>query len=129
MHQDRGVRAAEPVPARRKAGAVAVGAGAAMVGHLLTVAAFYAAGWAIGGYRGNSDELEAGGRFAVAFVSLAAFAFAQTVLLSVCVPVAGVLWRRRPGFAVGVLAGWGAGVVVLLALVAALFYYASRQRP
>jgi len=126
MSPDHGLRAAGPVPARRRAGAAAAGAGAALSGHLVAVAMFYCAGWAAGGYRGNSDDLEAGGRFGVALFSFAGLGVAELALLGICVSVAAVRWRGRPWFAAGLLAGWGVGVVALLAIIAALLYYASQ---
>jgi hypothetical protein len=112
------------MPAHRdaRAGPFALGLGASLAGHVATVAAMYAAGWLVGG----GQDLEAGGRFAVAVTSMFALGVAQALLLAIAVPVGVNALERRPPLGAGLLAGWLLGFLTLIVL-AGLFFYNAGQ--
>lgn len=61
---------------------VLAGIGLAALGHLLAIAAVGVAARLAGGGRGSDVDLDAGGRFAVAYAVLCTYVVAQTFLLA-----------------------------------------------
>lgn len=102
------------------------GAGLALFGHLLTVGAFHAGIWVAGGYREDTDYHSAGAGFGRTLYAMTYFVVAQFILFTICVPLAAYFMQRRPAFGRGLLVGWIAGGVVLLAGLAWAFYAAGR---
>jgi hypothetical protein len=99
-----------------------LGAGASLAGHVATIVAMYAAGRLIGG----GQDLDAGGRFAVAVTSIFALGVAQALLLAVAVPIGVNALERRPPYGAGLLSGWLLGFLTLIVLAGMLFYNAGR---
>ena len=106
----------------RRVGPFVLGLAAALGGHIATVAAMYLAGWMVGG----GEDLEAGGRFAVAVVGMFVFGVAQAFLLAVAVPIGAVAMQRRPMFGGGLIAGWLIGFLTLVAFAVVFFYNAGQ---
>jgi uncharacterized membrane protein YjgN (DUF898 family) len=105
---------------RYPAGAVLAGVAAALGGHLLAVGAFL--GTARTAYSG--EDLEAGGKFTVTVLALLAFAVAEMFIFAVAISVGVTSLRRNQRLGVGILAGWGVGLLVLVAF-AVWFLFAA----
>ncbi|MET7748778.1 hypothetical protein [Micromonospora sp. NPDC005367] len=109
------MRPGEPRPGWQP---VLAGIGLAGLGHLLAIAAMGVAARLAGGARGSDVDLDAGGRFGVVYAMLCTYAVMQTFLL------AGVLLLSAYGgqrLKVGLFAGWGGGLVLIVGVVASWF--------
>jgi hypothetical protein len=109
--------------ARRSEGSVVTGLSVASLGHLLAVAAMCVGWWYAGG--NQVDEMAAGGKFAVTFYSILTYVIAQLVLFAACLATSLLSLRNRWRFGVGVVVGWGAGVLAAIVFAVALFAYAG----
>jgi hypothetical protein len=92
-----------------------LGVGVAVVGHMVAVLAGYlAAGWELQRAGGPETDLDAGDRFGVNAMGLAAFGVAEAAVLGICLATGlTALARNRTRFGGGVLAGWMVGLVLM----------------
>ncbi|RKN22112.1 hypothetical protein D7147_05165 [Micromonospora musae] len=110
--------ALEPRESSRGRRLVLAGIGLAVLGHLLALVAVVGAARSAGGGRGSDVDLEAGGRFGVAYAVLCTYLGTQTVLLAGVV-IASAYGGQR--LKVGLIAGWGGGLVLTVGVVVAWF--------
>lgn len=91
------------------------GVGLATLGHVLAIAAVVIAARLAGGARGSDVDLDAGGRFAIAYAMLCTYAASQVILLTGAVIFSAY---RGPRLKVGLIVGWGGGLALVLGALA-----------
>jgi hypothetical protein len=99
--------------------AVLAGVGATTGGHVLSALVFIVTLRTIA----PDGDIGPGGGLWYGFLSLIAFAVAETVLFTAALSVGVGIMHRNPKLGVGILTGWAGGVLVYLGL--ALMYWIS----
>jgi hypothetical protein len=109
-------------------GKAAVGAGLGLLGHLAAFVVMYVV-FAVSRDGRSADDLEAGGSFAVTFMALVGFGAAQIVLMIACLTAAIILIQRAQPFSIGLMAGWGVGVLLVVAAAVAFYVFLDYRSP